>query len=420
MFENNGCRVMLFENKKFKTNSISISMVSELQKETATQNALLLEVLGRGCELFSTSKEISVELEECFGANLASNVDKHGDKQVFGFSVSYPADEFVNANITKRLMTLMLNVIFKPNLREGLFVEDFFNQEKENLRQEIEGLKDDKKDYAHDRLLNCMFEGEPYSLCELGDLDTLEKLTNQDLYRHYKQLLKSVQIVVLLSGRFSNKIVEEFSVNLNDILERDIETQDLGKLALKTPREIFEKTEEFDVTQGKLEIGFTTETLPSSPDFIPLVVANAIFGGGMQSKLFTVVREQESLAYYAVSAIDKFKGVMFAYAGIDLQHKQKAQELILSQLSKVQNGEISDFEFSASKKSIINSLRALGDSLLAEQSFYFNQLLTKSKLSIEEMISEISEIKIEEVVRVAKKIKPHTVYFMTEKTGVAL
>ncbi len=425
MHEINGCRVITFENNNFKTNSISFNIIQDLNLDTATKNALLMKVLRRGCVEFESSKEIATELESCFGATLAVKIEKAGDNQIVGFVCSYPADEFVGERLTLRLVNLLMALIFEPLREGGGFRTDYLEQERANLREQIEGLKDDKKSFALQRCTELMFPDEPYGLSEIGDLEQLDKITNAELFSHYQNLLQTAQMVVFLSGRFDESIENEFVQILKTKLRRDVTAKELGRIkckegfsAAESGKNAFEFIEEMDVTQGKLTIGFTTETLPNSDEYVHLMVANSIFGGGMHSKLFTEVREKQSLAYYAMTMMDKFKGVIFAAAGIDLQNKEKTQNLILEQLENVQNGKVSDFELTSAKKALINSLRSLNDSQLSVQAFYFGQLLAGSEFTIELLIEKIAKVKAAEVIDASKRIKPLTVYFMTASSEV--
>ena len=75
--------------------------------------------------------------------------------------------------------------------------------------------------------------------------------------------------------------------------------------------------ESMNVNQGKLCLGFRTNIAPSSADYYPLVVYNGILGGDVHSKLFRNVREKASLAYFAQSILEKYKGLMLIMSGIE-------------------------------------------------------------------------------------------------------
>ena len=83
-------------------------------------------------------------------------------------------------------------------------------------------------------------------------------------------------------------LVEETAKAFDEVLRLEAE---IGRLT----REI---TERMDVTQGRLSMGWRAST----NDAPAMMLANLIFGGYSNSKLFLNVREKLSLCYYASSA----------------------------------------------------------------------------------------------------------------------
>lgn len=70
------------------------------------------------------------------------------------------------------------------------------------------------------------------------------------------------------------------------------------------------------------------------------MVLNAVFGGGLTSKLFLHVREKLSLCYYASSSVYGAKGILTVSSGIETCNYQQAKEEILRQLAACQAGEV--------------------------------------------------------------------------------
>jgi predicted Zn-dependent peptidase len=176
-----------------------------------------------------------------------------------------------------------------------------------------------------------------------------------------------------------------------------------------------EVTERADVLQGKLNMGFRTNTEPDSVDFPALYVMSAIFGGGPQSKLFTNVREKHSLAYYASSRLERYKGLMYVASGIDIANKDRAQALILAQLEDVQRGKITDAELEGAKAMLMHSLRSLSDTQFSLMNYYIGQSFLNRITEIETYMEQIQSVTKEDVIRVAQRIVPDTVYFLTGK-----
>ena len=71
-----------------------------------------------------------------------------------------------------------------------------------------------------------------------------------------------------------------------------------------------------------------------------MLVYSSILGGGPHSKLFINVREKASLAYYAFARLEKFKGLMFVSAGIDVDKDEQTLDIIMEQLNAMTKGDI--------------------------------------------------------------------------------
>ena len=83
----------------------------------------------------------------------------------------------------------------------------------------------------------------------------------------------------------------------------------------------------------------------------------------------------------------------------------------------MRNGNISDYEYDATMKSIINALRSLGDDIGYLEDYYLGQTVSGTSLSLEEYISQIKSVTVSDVVRVANRIQPELVYFLTGREG---
>ena len=72
-------------------------------------------------------------------------------------------------------------------------------------------------------------------------------------------------------------------------------------------------------------MGFTTGITTRDAGFPALMVLNAVFGGGLTSKLFLHVREKLSLCYYASSSVYGAKGILTVSSGIETCNYQQAK-----------------------------------------------------------------------------------------------
>ena len=163
-----------------------------------------------------------------------------------------------------------------------------------------------------------------------------------------------------------------------------------------------------DVTQGKLAMGFRCAT-----DDVPaMILANLLFGGTSNSKLFMNVREKLSLCYYASSLYARSKGILTVSSGIETKDYDRALAEILHQLEAVQRGEWEDWELTAARSAMRASLQSLGDSQGAMENYYLGQAATGQDESPEELLVLLSEVTPERIRAAAQSVKLDTVYFL--------
>ena len=176
-----------------------------------------------------------------------------------------------------------------------------------------------------------------------------------------------------------------------------------------------EVTERFDVTQAKLCMGYKTSTACTTDDYIKLMVANGILGGGAHSKLFNEVREKLSLAYYAGSRLGRFNGTMIISAGIESKNRDMALNEIKTQVELLKEGKFTEEEFNATIKNITSSLLTLGDSIGYLCDYYLGNSITNTLISPEEFAKKIERVTREDVINVAQKLELEMIYFLTGK-----
>ena len=130
---------------------MAVFLTTTLNRENVTKNALIPAILKRGSNALKTQEEISKKLEEMYGASFNCGIDKNGDNQVIKFYMETINDNFLpqsGENMLKESIENMLEIVFNPLLENGTFKEEYINQEKNNLKQRIDGKIDNKSAYA--------------------------------------------------------------------------------------------------------------------------------------------------------------------------------------------------------------------------------------------------------------------------------
>lgn len=417
LLDKDGISFYSVQSDKFKTVRIDIFMIHPLQKETVSFNALFPFVLRRGCNRCPTQLDLSQRLEELYGASIEAGVYKKGEIQIIHFSSGFVSDSYTaeKTNLFEEAGSLLLEVITDPVLEDGLFKKNYFEQEKENLIQRIRSRVNDKMQYAIQRCFEEMCAGEPYAMDEEGDEAGAAALTREGLMERYRAMLSESPVFVYISGNVREGEVKRFSEKFSR-LERKYKASLLPPQAVKQVGEVKRVEEPMDVGQGQLCLGFRTQTEPNSPDYFPLAIYNGILGGGVQSKLFQNVREKESLAYTTFTRLEKFKGLLIAASGIEIGNREKAEKIIMEQLQAIRDGNISDLEMEATKKSYETGIKSMQDSQGAMVDFFLSQLLSGEQDTAEAFLDKLMKVEKQDVVRVSGKIALDTVYFLTSSS----
>ena len=80
-----GVWLTALRSDKFKTGCLSISLLTQLDRETAAQNALIPYVLRRGSRYHTDMQSLAAELDGLYGSYMEPVVRKIGEIQCIGF-----------------------------------------------------------------------------------------------------------------------------------------------------------------------------------------------------------------------------------------------------------------------------------------------------------------------------------------------
>jgi len=409
----NAIDIWNINENKFKTDSINIFFQDNLNSDNVSYNALLPAVLKRGCVHYPSFKDIALKLEDMYGAVFDCDVIKKGEQQIVQLYIEFIKGVYTDdkEEIYEKALDLVYRIITEPVTEGNAFRQDYTNLEKYNMEKRIEARVNDKMQYAVDRCIENMCSEEPFGIYDYGTVPGLLDIDASGLYNYHKQFLKTRPIKIFITGNYEYKNFEYVKEVFNRIERSNIKDVGTGDIMIDI-KDVKNITERMNINQSKLSMGFRTYTLHSEDSYFDMLVCNGILGGGIHSKLFQNVREKESLAYYIFSRLEKFKGLMIVSSGIDEKNKDKTVEIILKQIEDIQNGIITDYEFNSTIKSIETSINSLKDSQLHLVDFYLNQDIMGTTDTLDTMLKKIKNVKRENVIEAAKKIKLDTVYLL--------
>ena len=405
-----GVYLTAVQSGKFKTGCFSLNFLRPMRKDEAAANALIPSVLLRGSEQHPDIASISAKLDDLYGASIGTLIRKKGEVQLVGFYCDYVQDEFVSAPVFGPVMEFLAELLLRPKLDNGAFRESVVSGEKQNLENAMLSRINDKRTYANSQLLRTMCKDQPYGIPRIGEPEDLELITAGNLYQHYCELLSTSRVELFYMGSLAPEKVAECLRRVLKDLPRAEHFLPVGTTPAPAARSVQEKREQLDVTQGKLSLGFFTDITANDPRYPALVLAATVFGGGATSKLFTNVREQMSLCYYAGASLEKFKGVMVVSSGVEFSKLETAKREILRQLDACRAGDITDDELESARGYLLSDLKIAMDSPGRLDDFYMGQILLGQDGTMQDFADAITAVSKQEAAQAANELRLDTIY----------
>ena len=410
-----GINISFIESDKFKTNYIGVSLISGLNREKASKNALLTKVLKRGSKNYPTMAILNRELDFLYSAGIGAGVGKLGEAQIVGLSAYMLENKYAldDCDILAGTFGILGDILTNPLIEDGGFKTEYVETEKTNLINDIEAQINDKGSYSYRKCTEIMCKDEKFSINNLGTIEDVKAIDSKNLYEHYKYAMSSYTMEIFCIGKFADKkqeLTDKFKDLFKDIKRENLESFDT-QVILKAKNK-GEHIEEMQVNQGKLSMGFRIGMSNKDGDFAKFTLFNAIYGASPTSKLFENVRERLSLCYYCHTAVEAEKGIMTVLSGIEVDNKQKTIDEVLKQLDEIKNNNFTDKEMEDARLSIINSYKGVFDSSGSIEFWYLRRLLCGVMRTPEESIEIIKKVSRDDVIEAAKKISLDTIFFL--------
>ena len=405
---------------KFKTACFSVSLLSQLNRETASMNALIPFVLRRGTAAFPDMETLSARMEELYGTVIEPIIRRIGEIQCCGFYASFPEDDFLpqGEGVLKDSLELTLDLLLSPVTRGGLLLPAYVESERDKLLDLISARMNNKRSYAVLRCIEEMCCCEDFAVGRYGDEESCRSINYKKLSRHYRTLLQTSPIELFYCGRASLREVKALLRDHLSTLPRGEIDMEIGTEIRMNALEAEPRStvEEMDVSQANLVIGWRLGECMEDPDFAALYVFNDLFGGSPSSKLFLNVREKLSLCYYASSIIDIRKGLLLVSSGIQLANLDAAKAEIFAQLDAVCRGDFSEDDLQTAKAGVISDLRSIPDSQGALESFYLSQAVVGADYSPTDLAALVNEVTAAQVIAIAKSVECDQIYLLKQES----
>ena len=408
-----GIHLNYLPDSRFKTNYISISFLTDMTGENAAPSHLLPMVLGRGSAAYPTLGAINRALELVWDGTLDSGTGRLGESRPIGFSACYPDDRFLpgGENVEQRTLDIFFDIMLNPLTQEGAFSPSYVESEKEKLCQRIDTAINSKGKYATRRATEELCHAEPYGIPSVGTKEQVIAISPKSLFDYYREMLSTFPIEIFYIGRTGFSEIENTMKQRLATLFCPKKSL-AGTMVIRHADRVRRVEENQSGKQGRLCLGFRTGITLSDQEFPAFVLMNEILGTSPISKLFTEVREKQSLCYYCSAIPDSLKGILMISSGIRDENRMKAEDSILAQVNAMKAGDFTEAEILAAYNSIESALKGLSDGRSTVESFVLRRLLAGCDTDPEHYRSALKAVRKDDIVAAAKRLCLDTVYYL--------
>jgi predicted Zn-dependent peptidase len=384
----NGLTILTEEMNQVRSASVGIWVRSGSRHEQERLNGIshfIEHTLFKGTRN-RTSREIAVESDAIGG-----NVDAFTSREVASYYVKV-LDEHL-----PRAFDLLSDLITCP-----LFANDELDRERNVVLEEINMVEDTPDDLVHEVFISSFWPDHPLGRSILGTAATLATFNHECVAEYFGAVYTPANLVVAGAGSIRHEHFVEMVARYLGRLSGP-----KGELQKSSPRsKVKRKVVNKDLEQAHLLMGAPCPSMISDDRYTTHVL-NVMLGGGMSSRLFQTIREEQGLAYSVYSGVNAYTdvGYLSVYAATSPEQIGEVIKLTLQEFVKMKDGEISEAELDRAKGqlkvSIMLGLESTSSRMsnLARQEIFFGRQST-----LDEILERIEAVSVDGVRRIAREV----------------
>lgn len=287
-------------------------------------------------------------------------------------------------------------------LAHSEFADDQVALERQVVIEEIGDVDDVPDEVIHELLAAELYPRHPLGRPILGSRATVSRFRRADLRRYSRSLLRAPNLVVSVYGNIDEA---ELIDTCRECFRFPGGT--LVRDATRLPRaRVVRRHVRRRLHQQHVVLGRRTFSFLDGRRY-PLMVLNAMMGGGMSSRLFQRIREEMGLAYNVFTYLDHSRdtGMFAAYMAVNPRNIRKAIQAVAAEFSSAADGGLTATELDDTKEHIKGRiLLGLETSTSRMMRLARNEITYGHQISERELIERIDSVSLADVRDVARDL----------------
>ena len=325
---------------------------------------------------------------------IGGNLDAFTGKEMVCFNI-----KVLDENVPPAL-DVLADLVLHPT-----FTPEELAREQGVILEEIK-MDEDNPDYLVNEVWTQNFwKGDALGRPILGTAKTVKSFNQQIVFDFYAGRFTPHNMVFSAAGNlehdaFVAQVEKEFSsltASANSVLPKTDAPKATPHITLKRKKAL---------EQVQFCLGVPAPPV-NDPRRYAVYLLNTMLGGGMSSRLFQTIREDQGLAYSIYSEMNPFRdtGSLCVYAGTSVANTQKVLQLTLQELRRLKEETVSDVELKRAKdqlkSNMVIGLESSGSRManLARQQMYFGRFF-----GVDEIMEEIEAVTTTDVQQLAQEL----------------
>lgn len=404
-------KLHLIKTDKFKTIEVRLAFRSPIKKEEITLRNILIDMFVLSSKKYNSKRSLTIKAQDLYALDIRTNNSRLGNYINTDIYMTVLNDKYTEPGNFREAIKFLNEIVFNPDVEDGEFNEEKLDIVKTACRSALNSIKENTSNYSLVKMFELFDSKSPSSYRMMGYIEDLDKINGKNLYEHYVKMINDSLVDVFVIGNFNeDEVISLIRENIKINTLKRQQTPYLLSEKKARSKKVF-GSEEIDSSQSKLAIACRVEGLSEYERNYPLTLFNIIFGGCSDSKLFKVVREENSLCYTINSVPNKLDNLILIRAGIDKDAYTKCVSLIEECLASMKKGDFTLGDINTAKE-YYNT--ALEETLESEtkiiNNYYMMELIGTD--TIEEKRKKMNKVEKDEIVKVAKKVSIDTIFLL--------
>jgi predicted Zn-dependent peptidase len=326
--------------------------------------------------------------------SIGGNLDAFTGKESVCFNIKVLDDNMHPA------LDVLSDLVLHPQ-----FSQADLEREQGVILEEIK-MDEDNPDYlVHETFTQNFWKNHPLGRPILGTVKTVSSFTQDTVFAHHQRRFTPENLVFSAAGHLHHdEFVDAVAHKFGGLKPFGIPIVETETHPATNPHITLKKKRSLE--QVQMCLGVPAPPV-DSPDRFALYILNSMLGGGMSSRLFESIRENQGLAYSIYSELSPFRdtGSLSVYAGMSLDKTERVLALTLAELTRLKTEAVSHAELKRAKdqmkSNIVLGLESSSSRMnnLARQQIFFGRFIP-----IDEIVREIDAVTPDDTQRLANQL----------------